>query len=78
MQMGAKKVVRWEARRIDHQTIRFSLRTAPRGRGREIGVYESWDNPRALEASEPIAVAIEQRAKDLGYEVFEEPWWDDC
>jgi hypothetical protein len=74
--MEAKKVVRWQGRRIDHQTIRFSLRAALRDGGTEIGAYRRWDNPRAEAASEPIAAVIEQRARDQGYEVGEEPWWD--
>jgi hypothetical protein len=74
--MEAKKIVRWEGKYVDPQTIRYSLRTAPKSRGTEIGAYSCWDNPRAEEASERIATAIEQRAKDQGYEVGKEPWWD--
>lgn len=69
-------IVRWEARWIDAQTCRYALRTQPRGKGKEIGAYSAWDNPRAEAASEPIAAAIEEKARAAGYEIGEETWND--
>lgn len=70
------QVVRWEAKHVDAQTTRYSLRTRPRGRGKEIGTYESWDNARSEKASERIAAAIEQQAIDAGYALGDETWND--
>jgi hypothetical protein len=71
-----KARVRWEAKRTDSRTTRYALRTQPKGKGIEIGAYSSWDNPKAAEASEPVMLAIEQRARDLGYKIGRDSWND--
>jgi hypothetical protein len=71
-----EKICRWEARGVGNQTTRYALRTEPRGKGLEIGAYQSWDTPKAEKASESIAARIEQRAKAAGYTIGEDPWND--
>lgn len=71
-----KKIARWEARGLGNGETRYALRTAPKGRGIELGAYSSWDNPRAEEASEPIARRIEEEARAQGYHLGVESWND--
>ena len=71
-----KMIVRWEAKRISHETTRYALRTQPKGKGIEIGAYSSWENARAEEAAEKIARAIEDKARAAGYQIGEETWND--
>ena len=72
-----KKIVRWEAKRIDRQTTRYVLRTSPKGKGKEIGAYSSWNNALAHAAADPIIARIEDEAESLGYEIDREQSWGD-
>ena len=75
--METKTIVRWEAKREDRETLRYALRTEPKGKGIEIGAYiVEADNAKAYLASLPIASLLEKQAESLGYEFGDDDWND--
>lgn len=72
-----KQVVKWEAKGVGCGVTRYTLRTGPRGTGKEIGAYQSVDSGLAWRMESRIRQFLEQEAAKLGYGVDTEETWND-
>ena len=70
-----KKAARWISKRISAptRTVRVALRAGRNGTGQELGAYSYWpDSARSCEASDDIAMRIEEDAEASGYKIVRE------